>query len=73
MNKERDMNFVTAVSGSGPAYVFYFMEAIRNTAKDFDIDDNVVKEIIVKTFLGASYLFNDDHESLEILRHPYKF
>lgn len=54
--KEEDMDAVTALSGSGPAYAFYFMEAMLAAAKEFGLDEAVARGLIYKTFEGAARL-----------------
>lgn len=51
--KEADIDAFTALSGSGPAYVFGFIEAMINVAIDFGIAENTAKSFALQTFDGA--------------------
>jgi pyrroline-5-carboxylate reductase len=55
--KEDDINTSTAVSGSGPAYIFYFLEGMLNGAKHYGFDDATAKKLVTQTFVGALELF----------------
>jgi len=54
--KEELMNAVTAVSGSGPAYVFYLMEAMIDAARQMGMDDEIARRLVVQTVKGAGML-----------------
>jgi pyrroline-5-carboxylate reductase len=47
---------VTAVSGSGPAYVFYFIEALEQAAKELGLEADAARTLALETFLGAAKL-----------------
>ena len=47
---------VTAVSGSGPAYVFYFIEALEQAAKELGLEADAARTLALETFLGAARL-----------------
>ncbi len=66
--EEKNMDAITAVSGSGPAYVFYLMEAMREAAKRMGLDDEIVDEIIPATALGAARMVIETEEPPEELR-----
>ena len=54
--KESMMDAVTAVSGSGPAYVFLFVEQWINAAKKLGFDARQARQLVYKTLLGSSHL-----------------
>lgn len=56
--KEDDINTSTAVSGSGPAYIFYFIEGMLKGAKHYGYDDATAKKLVTQTFAGTLELFN---------------
>lgn len=58
--KEDDINTSTAVSGSGPAYIFYFIQGMMDGAKHFGYDDETAKRLVTKTFEGAVELFKQN-------------
>jgi len=59
---------VTAVSGSGPAYVFYFLEAMQAAAVEMGLNAEQGKALALATFAGAAELAAQSNESLEVLR-----
>jgi len=59
---------VTAVSGSGPAYVFYFIEAMQQAAQEMGLSAEQGKELAVATFVGASQLAAQSPEPVSLLR-----
>jgi pyrroline-5-carboxylate reductase len=59
---------VTAVSGSGPAYVFYFIEAMQQAAEELGLTAEQGRELAVATFTGAAQLAAQSHESVAVLR-----
>ena len=68
LDAETQMDAITAVSGSGPAYVFYFMEALENAAREFGFPDGAARHLAVETFLGAAKLAAASDEDLATLR-----
>jgi pyrroline-5-carboxylate reductase len=59
---------VTAVSGSGPAYVFYFIEALRDAAKELGLSDAAANTLAIETFAGAAKLAAQERDDVAILR-----
>lgn len=59
---------VTAVSGSGPAYVFYFLEAMQQAAQELGLSPEQGKELALATFTGAAQLAAQSDEPVEVLR-----
>ena len=53
---EEDMDAVTAVSGSGPAYVFYFIEALEQAAIELGLPPETAHRLALETFSGAARL-----------------
>ena len=68
VHDEAQMDAVTAVSGSGPGYVFYFLEAMEKAATDLGFDAETARRISVETFAGAAQLAAQSSESLSTLR-----
>jgi pyrroline-5-carboxylate reductase len=66
--QESLLDAVTAVSGSGPAYVFYFLEAMTQAGADLGLSRTDAYHLAVNTFLGASQLAKMSDEPPEILR-----
>ena len=59
---------VTAVSGSGPAYVFYFIEAMQQAAEELGLTSAQGRELALATFTGAAQLAAQSGESVAVLR-----
>jgi pyrroline-5-carboxylate reductase len=59
---------VTALSGSGPAYVFYFLEAMAQAGNELGLADATVRELALETFIGAARLAAQSPESFATLR-----
>ena len=54
--REGDLDAVTAVSGSGPAYVFYAIEALEKAARDLGLPEGASRSLALWTFVGATKL-----------------
>jgi pyrroline-5-carboxylate reductase len=65
---EAKLDAVTAVSGSGPAYVFYFIEALARAAAELGLTAEQSRRLAVQTFVGAAHLAADSSEPLSTLR-----
>jgi pyrroline-5-carboxylate reductase len=59
---------VTAVSGSGPAYVFYFIEAMRKAAIEMGFSPELAQQMVIGTFNGAIKLAQSSSEDVASLR-----
>lgn len=68
LEEEKQLDAVTAVSGSGPAYLFYFMEAMEQAGVALGLTPNQARELTIHTFIGASQLAYQSHEDVTILR-----
>lgn len=66
--EETQMDAITAVSGSGPAYVFYFMEAMQAAAAELGFSPQQARTLTLQTFLGAARLASQSEEDAAILR-----
>jgi pyrroline-5-carboxylate reductase len=62
------LDVVTAVSGSGPAYFFYFMEALEQSAVRHGIDPAAARQLAQSTCAGAAALAMQTQDPLEVLR-----
>jgi len=65
---EAMLDAVTAISGSGPAYVFYFIEALQSAAQQMGMDAAQARHFAVQTFVGASQLAAQSPDDLAVLR-----
>ncbi|MNZ74122.1 Pyrroline-5-carboxylate reductase [compost metagenome] len=68
VEQEAQLDAVTALSGSGPAYVFLFLEAMTQAGVDMGLGADQAYQLAVATFQGASELAARSSESAEVLR-----
>ena len=67
VDSEADIDAVTAVSGSGPAYFFLLIDALMKTAVDLGIAENVARTLAIETANGAAALAAAESESMDSL------
>ncbi|AGT32648.1 pyrroline-5-carboxylate reductase [Geobacillus genomosp. 3] len=65
---ERDLHAVTGLSGSGPAYVYYLVEAMEKAAADIGLERNVAKTLILQTIIGAAEMLKASDKHPSVLR-----
>lgn len=53
LNKESDINKVTAISGSGPGYIFFIIDAFEKAAFEMGLGEEATKKLVHQTFLGS--------------------
>ena len=53
VKKEADLNIVTAISGSGPAYIFYIMEVMIYSAQKLGLSEKDAKKLVAMTLIGS--------------------
>lgn len=58
IENEEMINAATAISGSGPAYVYYFMNAMVDAAMDLGFSKSEAEFLVQQTFLGSTQLQN---------------
>ena len=68
VDDEADLDAVTALSGSGPAYVFYFLEAMTQAGTEMGLPRDTAYRLAVGTFVGASELAKSSDDAPEVLR-----
>ncbi len=68
VHDEALMDTVTAVSGSGPAYVFYFIEALQDAGAGLGLPAEAARQLAIETFLGAARLAAESNEPVSELR-----
>jgi pyrroline-5-carboxylate reductase len=68
VGEEKHLDAVTAISGSGPAYVFYFLEAMRKAGAEMGLTEQQAYKLAVGTFVGASALAQASEDPPELLR-----
>jgi pyrroline-5-carboxylate reductase len=65
---EQAIDAVTAISGSGPAYVFYFIEALEAAGRDLGFDAGAARLLALQTFAGAVKLAAESPDPVATLR-----
>ncbi len=68
VEREAQLDAVTALSGSGPAYVFYFLEAMQQAGTELGLSPEQARQLAVGTFAGGSALAGASAEPLSLLR-----
>ncbi len=68
IGNEAEMDAVTAVSGSGPAYFFYFIEALEQAGKVLGLPEQTARMLALETALGAARLAHQSTETPATLR-----
>ena len=68
LDKESQVDAVTAISGSGPAYVFYFIEALEAAAIEQGFTADAARRLAMQTFAGSVALAERSQESVSTLR-----
>lgn len=68
LEDEAQIDPVTAVSGSGPAYVFYFIEAMQQAALEMGLTAEQGTQLAIATFTGAAQLAAQSDEPVSVLR-----
>lgn len=66
--KEKELDAVTALSGSGPAYVFYLIESMLAAAEQMGLKNEVSRELALATVIGAARLMQETGETADALR-----
>jgi pyrroline-5-carboxylate reductase len=67
--EEKNMDAVTAMSGSGPAYCFYIVEAMMKAGIELGFSEDTAADLTISTFKGAIALLEHLQDSPENLRH----
>ena len=68
LDSEEKLDAITAISGSGPAYVFYFIEALHEAALTLGLNESQAKQLSIATFKGASLLADASDTPITTLR-----
>ena len=68
LDDETQMDALTAVSGSGPAYVFYFIEAVQQAGRELGLTEEKSRELALETFAGAAELAKTGNDDVSTLR-----
>lgn len=66
--EEEQMHIVTAISGSGPAYIYYLVEAMEKIAIEEGLDEQTAKQLITQTVIGSGKMLEAATEPVHVLR-----
>lgn len=67
--EEEKLDAVTGLSGSGPAYIYYLIEAMEKSAEEIGLDCQMAQDLIVQTLIGAAEMVANSSKSPKQLRH----
>lgn len=65
LKEEEQLNAVTALSGSGPAYFFYFVKSLADAGISLGLDQEVASILVRQTMLGSFHLINNGQKTLD--------
>lgn len=66
--EEEKLHVVTALSGSGPAYLYYLIEAFEQVGVEFGLSKEIVRELMVQTIAGSAEMLKSKKEEPAALR-----
>lgn len=66
--EEEQLHVVTALAGSGPAYIYYLVEAFEKAAIASGLNPQVAHDLLVQTIAGAAEMLKQSNKSPEVLR-----
>ena len=69
VSKEDDINKITAISGSGPAYIFHTILSFINGAKDLGIKEKDAKNMVLQTIIGSLAMIDEDTNIEELMKN----
>lgn len=66
--EESQLDAVTGLSGSGPAYIYYLVEAMEQSASEIGLEKQTAKKLIIQTLLGAAEMLSKSDKDPAQLR-----
>ena len=66
--EEEKLHAITALSGSGPAYLYYLIEAFERVGVEFGLSKEIVRKLMVQTIAGSAQMLQTVKEEPEVLR-----
>jgi len=69
---ESKFDVITALSGSGPAYVFYFCELMQKAAQTLGLDEEIAKKLAVQTIYGSGKMLDETQMPAAQLKEKVK-
>lgn len=68
VDREDLIDSVTAISGSGPAYVFLFLEAMQEAARELGLSADTARTLAIQTVIGSAQLAEQSTDPVDVLR-----
>lgn len=65
--EEDQIDAITGLSGSGPAYIYYLVEALEKSAKEVGLDEEISKQLVAQVLVGASKKLKQSTETSQEL------
>ncbi|NRS48289.1 pyrroline-5-carboxylate reductase [Brevibacillus sp. HB2.2] len=65
---EEELDIITGLSGSGPAYIYYLVEAMMGAGAKAGLDREMARQLTLQTVIGAAHMLLDTREEPSILR-----
>lgn len=72
VNSDDDMDVVTSISGTGPAYFYYFFDSLTKSAVKLGLSEDVAKKLVIQTAIGSVNLSNKNDKSFTDLINDVK-
>ena len=70
LSKEKDINIVTAISGSGPGYIFLLVDAFEKAALKLGLNEKDSHELVYQTFFGSiELLLKNNNSALKLAQN----
>lgn len=66
--EEKQLDIITGLSGSGPAYIYYVVEAVEKIATELGLDQDLAKKLIIQTLKGAAGMLERSEKEPSQLR-----
>ena len=66
--EEQSLDLYTSLIGSGPAYIFYLVEALLESSNELDLTENEIKNLLLNMIIGSAELAKQSTDSPKILR-----
>lgn len=66
--EENQMDIITGLSGTGPAYLYFLAEAMEEAAVDLGLNPKTARELIIQTMIGAGHMLKETMEEPAVLR-----
>lgn len=69
VSSEKEIDMITAVSGSGPAYIFYMIDCFIKSANSIGLTSDIAKNIVIETFKGSLALIDKNTDFSTLIKN----